>query len=155
MSSQKGSYFQSRIEAKISATLKPGTRRKQHTSKRGYQKHLIFHQFEGTVLFFFRVATQYPLQNFLTFTDFTLFFDRFPDPFRRPILAFFIHQQFENFVQIVMIADLIFKEKSQTISIRKGMCLNIGDRPFTKAHLSSRCWHYEMFHALTPTLHPG
>ena len=44
---------------------------------------------------------------------------------RRRILAIFIHEQFESFVQIFMLADLIFKEKSQTINIRKGMFLNI------------------------------
>ena len=58
------------------------------------------------------------------FTDFSLAFDRFLDPFERPILAIFIHQQFENFIQIFMLADLIFKETSQTIHIRKGMFLN-------------------------------
>ena len=69
----------------------------------------------------FRVATQYPFQNSLTFTD----FGPFSRPFERPILDFFIHQQFENFVQIFMHADLIFNEKSQTINIRKRMFLNI------------------------------
>ena len=65
-----------------------------------------------------RVATQYPFKNSLTF-------DHFPDPFGRPILAIFIHRQFENFAQIFMLADSIFKEKSQTINSRKGMFLNI------------------------------
>ena len=46
------------------------------------------------------------------FTDFSLTFNRFPDPFGRPILAIFIHRLFENFVQIFELADLIFKEKS-------------------------------------------
>ena len=55
------------------------------------------------------------------FTDFYLTFNRFPDRFGRSILAIFIHQQLENFVQIFMRSDLIFKEKSQTINIRKGM----------------------------------
>ena len=52
-------------------------------------------------------------------------FRPFSRPFERPILAIFIHQQFENFVQIFMHADLNFNEKSQTINIRKGMFLKI------------------------------
>ena len=59
------------------------------------------------------------------FPDFSLTFDRFPDRFRRSILAIFIHLQLENFEQIFMRSDLIFKAKSQTINIRKGMFLNI------------------------------
>ena len=59
------------------------------------------------------------------FPDFSLTFDRFPDRFGRTILAILIHRQFENFVQIFMLSDLIFKEKSQTINIGKGMFLNI------------------------------
>ena len=59
------------------------------------------------------------------FTDFSLTFDHFPDPLKRPILAIFIYRQLKNFVQIFMLADLIFKEKSDTINIRKGMFLNI------------------------------
>ena len=46
------------------------------------------------------------------FTDFSLTFDRFPDRFGRSVLAIFIHRQLENFVQIFMQSDLIFKEKS-------------------------------------------
>ena len=46
------------------------------------------------------------------FTDFSLTFNRFPDPLGRPILAIFIHQLFEDFAQIFELADLIFKEKS-------------------------------------------
>ena len=46
------------------------------------------------------------------FTDFSLTFNRFPDPFGRPILAIFIHRLFEDFAQIFELADLIFKEKS-------------------------------------------
>ena len=45
------------------------------------------------------------------FTDFSLTFYRFPDRFRRSILAIFIHRQLENFVQIFMLSDLIFKRK--------------------------------------------
>ena len=72
-----------------------------------------------------RVATQYPFSKISRlFTDFPDF-RPFSRPFERPILAIFIHQQFENFVQIFMHADLIFNEKSQTINIRKGMFLNI------------------------------
>ena len=66
-------------------------------------------------------------------TDFSLTFDRFSRPFERPILAIFIHQQFENFVQIFMHADLIFNEKSQTINISKGMFLNINCLAIYKA----------------------
>ena len=46
------------------------------------------------------------------FTDFSLTFNRFPDPFGRPILAISIHRLFEDFAQIFELADLIFKEKS-------------------------------------------
>ena len=46
------------------------------------------------------------------FTDFSLTFNRFPDPFGRPVLAIFIHQLFDDFAQIFELADLIFKEKS-------------------------------------------
>ena len=46
------------------------------------------------------------------FTDFSLTFNHFPDPFGRPILAIFIHLLFEDFAQIFELADLIFKEKS-------------------------------------------
>ena len=46
-------------------------------------------------------------------------------PFGMPILDIFNHRQFENFVQILMLADLIFKEKSNTINIRNGMLLII------------------------------
>ena len=46
------------------------------------------------------------------FTDFSLTFNCFPDPFGRPILAIFIHQLSEDFAQIFELADLIFKEKS-------------------------------------------
>ena len=46
------------------------------------------------------------------FTDFSLTFNRFPDPFGRPILAIFIHRLFKDFAQIFELADLIFKEKS-------------------------------------------
>ena len=46
------------------------------------------------------------------FPDFSLTFNRFPDPFGRPILAIFIHQLFEDFAQIFELADLIFKKKS-------------------------------------------
>ena len=53
------------------------------------------------------------------FTDFSLTFDRFPDGFGRSILAIVIHRQLENFVQIFLHSDLIFKEKSQTIKTRK------------------------------------
>ena len=59
------------------------------------------------------------------FPDFSLTFYCFPDPFGRPILAIFIHRLFEDFAQIFELADLIFKEKSSTINIRKGMFLNI------------------------------
>ena len=45
------------------------------------------------------------------FPDFSLTFNRFPDPFGRPILAIFIHRLFEDFAQIFELADLIFKEK--------------------------------------------
>ena len=54
----------------------------------------------------------HPCNIHLKFPDFSLTFDHYPDPFGRPILAIFIHQQFENFVQIFMLADLIFKEKN-------------------------------------------
>ena len=56
-----------------------------------------------------------PLNILFKFFDFSLTFDNFTDLFGRPILAIFIHQKFENFVQIFMLVDLIFKEKSQTI----------------------------------------
>ena len=46
------------------------------------------------------------------FHDFSLTFNRFPDPFGRPILAIFIHRLFEDFAQIFELADLIFKEES-------------------------------------------
>ena len=46
------------------------------------------------------------------YTDFSLTFNRFPDPFGRPILAIFIHRLFEDFAQKFELADLIFKEKS-------------------------------------------
>ena len=46
------------------------------------------------------------------FTDFSLTFNRFPDPFGKQILAIFIHRLFEDFAQIFELADLIFKEKS-------------------------------------------
>ena len=59
-----------------------------------------------------RIATQYPFQNSLTFPDFSLTFNRFPDPFGRPVLAIFIHRPFKDFAQIFELADLIFKEKS-------------------------------------------
>ena len=61
---------------------------------------------------FDRVATQYPFQNSQTFTDFSLTFNCFPDPFGRQILAIFIHRLFKDFAQIFELADLIFKEKS-------------------------------------------
>ena len=77
-----------------------------------------------------RVATQYRFQNSLTF-------DRFPDRFGRSILAIFIHRQFEIFVQIFMHSDLIFKEKSQTINIRKGMFLNINCLQFMLENIPS------------------
>ena len=60
----------------------------------------------------YRVATQYPFQIPWLFTDFSLTFNRFPDPFGRPILAIFIHRLSEDFAQIFELADLIFKEKS-------------------------------------------
>ena len=63
--------------------------------------------------------------SFSQFPDFSLTFDHFPGPFGRPILAIFIHPQFENVVQICMLADLIFKEKSQTINIGKVILVNI------------------------------
>ena len=44
------------------------------------------------------------------FTDFSLIFNRFPDPFRRPILAIFIHRLFEDFAQIFELADLSLKK---------------------------------------------
>ena len=59
------------------------------------------------------------------FPDFSLTFNHFPDPFGRSILAIFIHRLFEDFAQIFELADLIFKEKSLTINVRKGMLLNI------------------------------
>ena len=46
------------------------------------------------------------------FTDFSLTFNCFPDPFGKPILAIFIHRLFEDFAQIFELADLILKEKS-------------------------------------------
>ena len=46
------------------------------------------------------------------FTDFSLTFNRFPNPFGRPILAIFIHRLFEDLAKIFELADLIFKEKS-------------------------------------------
>ena len=46
------------------------------------------------------------------FTDFSLTFKSFPDPFGKPILAIFIHRLYEDFAQIFELADLIFKEKS-------------------------------------------
>ena len=46
------------------------------------------------------------------FNDFSLTFNRFPDPFGRPILAIFIHWLFEDSAQIFEFVDLIFKEKS-------------------------------------------
>ena len=72
-------------------------------------------------------------------------FDRFPDPFERPILAIFILQQFKNFVQIFMYADLIFNEKSQTINIRKGMFLNINclviyDQKHSVSNVACNLW---------------
>ena len=42
--------------------------------------------------------------------DFSLTFNPFPDTFGRLILAIFIHRQFKNFVQVFMLADLIFKK---------------------------------------------
>ena len=53
-----------------------------------------------------------PLISISKFNDFYLTFNRFPDPFGRPILAIFIHRLFEDFAQIFELADLIFKEKS-------------------------------------------
>ena len=84
----------------------------------------------------YRAATQYRFQNSL-FTDFSLTFDRFPDRFGRSIFAIFIHRQLENFVQIFMCSDLIFKEKSQTINIRKGMFLNINCLQFMLRNIPS------------------
>ena len=61
--------------------------------------------------------------SFSKFPDFSLTFPDFR-PFSRPFVRpIFIRQQFENFVQIFMHADLIFNEKSQTINIRNGMFL--------------------------------
>ena len=64
------------------------------------------------------LALNNPFQNSMTF-------NRFPDPFGKPILAIFICRQFENFVQIFVFSNLIFKEKSQSINIRKGMFRNL------------------------------
>ena len=75
--------------------------------------------------------------SFSKFPDFSLTFDRFPDRFDRSILAIFIHRQLENFVQIFMHSDLIFKEKSQTINIRKGMFLNINCLQFMLGNIPS------------------
>ena len=51
---------------------------------------------------------------FSKFPDISLTFDHFPDPFERTnFQQFFFHQQFENFVQIFLLADLIFKRESQ------------------------------------------
>ena len=77
-----------------------------------------------------RVATQYRFRNSLTF-------DRFPDRFGRSVLAIFIHRQLENFVQILMRSDLIFKEKSQTINIRKRMFLTINCLQFMLGNIPS------------------
>ena len=75
---------------------------------------------------YYRVATRYPFKMLGLFTDFSLTFDRFPDPFGRPILSILsLIDSSKIFIQIVMLADLILKEKSQTINIRKGMFLNI------------------------------
>ena len=75
--------------------------------------------------------------SFSKFPDFSLTFDHFPDRFGRSILAIFIHRQLENFVQIFMHSDLFFKEKSQTINIRKGMFLNINCLQFMLGNIPS------------------
>ena len=66
------------------------------------------------------------------FPNFFLIFDLFPDHLRRPILAIFVHRQFENCVQIFMLADFIFKEKSQTAHMTniKKIFLNINFKQF-------------------------
>ena len=63
-----------------------------------------------------RVATQL---SFSKFPDFSLTFDRFPDRFGRSILDIFIHRQLENFVQIFMRSDLIFKENLKPLILEK------------------------------------
>ena len=47
--------------------------------------------------------------SFSKFHDFSLTFNCFPDPFGRPILVIFIHRQFEFFIQIFILTDLIFR----------------------------------------------
>ena len=60
----------------------------------------------------FQVKAGLPLNIHFKFPDFSLTFNRFPDPFGRPILAIFIHLLLEDYAQILEFADLIFKEKS-------------------------------------------
>ena len=73
---------------------------------------------------YIRVATQYPYQNSQTLHLLFPDFRHFLDPFGRPILAIFIHRQLKTkFIQIILLADLIFTEKFQTRNIRKGIFL--------------------------------
>ena len=52
------------------------------------------------------------------FTDFSLTFNCFPDPFGRPILAIFIHRLFEDYAQIFELADLICKHSFSNIACK-------------------------------------
>ena len=82
---------------------------------------------------------KYPFQNSLTFHWLFPVFRTFSRIlFRRQITAILIHQQFENLVKIFMLADFIFKEKSQTKNIRKRMNLNINYLQFIE-NIISRC----------------
>ena len=73
------------------------------------------------------------------FPDFSLTFDSFPDPLLKVNIGILIYRRFENFVQIFILADLIFKGQSQTMNIRKGMFLIIS---------CLQVWEYKIFRCL-------